>query len=222
LCDRNRLTLDVGANRGMYSAAALHFSKGVIAFEPQSHLAGLMRKCLPRTVEIMECAVSHSNGLAQLLIPIDPRYHAEARVLRTGPESSAMRSNYVMKSVPTVRLDDVIARPVGLIKIDVEGHGLAVLQGASRVISASRPNVIIELEDRHEEAALDRAREWFTNMDYEAFWVNNGRLTRVPLPDERPSAQAGAYVYNFIFMPAERAHTARSSLRAALSAVRML
>src|SRR5215813_3417886 len=129
LCDRDRWTIDIGANRGMYAAAALPFSKGVIAFEPQSHLAALMRKCLPRSVEIRECAVSHTSGPVELVVPADPRFHAEARVVRDAA-GGGRPSDHVVQSVSAVRLDDVIDRPVGLIKIDVEGHELAVLQGA--------------------------------------------------------------------------------------------
>jgi hypothetical protein len=34
LSDPNRVMLDVGSNRGLYTLAALPFSKGVMAFEP--------------------------------------------------------------------------------------------------------------------------------------------------------------------------------------------
>jgi len=221
LCDRDRWTIDIGANRGMYAAAALPFSKGVIAFEPQSHLAALMRKCLPRSVEIRECAVSHTSGPVELVVPADPRFHAEARVVRDAA-GGGRPSDHVVQSVSAVRLDDVIDRPVGLIKIDVEGHELAVLQGAGRIMATWRPNVIIELEDRHERAALERARAWFAKLQYDMFLVKRGRLIRVPSIDARQAADTETYVYNFIFMPAERGLAARSSVAAALSAVRML
>jgi FkbM family methyltransferase len=221
LCDRNRWTLDVGANRGMYAVAALPFSKGVIAFEPQPHLAALMRKCLPRTVEVIECAVSHANSPVELIVPADPRYHAEARIVR-GPSDGGAACKRLVKTVSAVRLDDFVDRPVGLVKIDVEGHELAVLDGASMTIKLWRPNVIVELEERHGQGAVDRARAWFGKMNYEIFWVRNGRLTRFESAERTRSPGAQTYIYNFIFLPSERSRTARSSLAAALSAVRML
>src|SRR5262249_2550066 len=157
LCDPARLTLDVGANRGMYSIAALRFSKGVIAFEPQPHYAKFLKTFMPKQVRIVECAVSHSAGVATLLVPSDPRYHAEARLSNEGESAADAGARFVETSVRTVPLDDVVDEPVGLIKIDVEGHELAVLEGARRVIESSRPNIIIEIEDRHQPGAVRRA-----------------------------------------------------------------
>lgn len=219
LCHPDRVMLDVGANRGMYAAAALRFSRGVIAFEPQSHLAAVMRKCLPEAVEIVECAVSESEGIADLQVPEDPRYHAEARIAAERAAPGASEQKWVTRSVRTVSLDDWVHRPVGLIKIDVEGHEMAVLRGAARIIGTWRPNIIIELEDRHGHGAFERARAWFAAIEYQAFWLDAGRLVPV-LPDAVSRRSAGGHhVYNFVFLPIERSNPPRPSLRAALSAV---
>ena len=51
--------------------------------------------------------------------------------------------------VPARRLDSIVDSEVGFIKIDVEGHEAAVLTGANRLIHKSRPNLVIEIEQRH-------------------------------------------------------------------------
>jgi len=222
LCDRGRLMLDVGANRGMYAAAALRFSKGVVAFEPQPHLAALMRKCLPGTVQIVECAVSDAAGVANLSVPIDPRYHAEARILGQNEGRERDARGGVPRQVATVSLDGAVDRPVGLIKIDVEGHEIAVLRGATGIIERFRPNVIIELEDRHRPGTVDWVWSWFAAKGYEGFRAKNGDLARVRPQSVSRSPAAGEYAYNFIFLPCERRQPVRSSLYSALSAAMAL
>lgn len=219
LCHPNRLMLDVGANRGMYAAAALRFSGGVMAFEPQPHLAALMRKCLPATIKIAECAVSDSEGTAELLVPRDPRRHPEARIADRDNPAGGDAKRWVKTSISTVSLDKAVTGPVGLIKIDVEGHEMAVLQGGAGIFARWRPNVIIELEDRHRSGAVDRAQAWFAAIGYEAFTLEGGRLVRVRQDVARADAASSGNVYNFIFLPIERSETPRPSLRAALSSV---
>jgi FkbM family methyltransferase len=48
-----------------------------------------------------------------------------------------------------VRLDDVVTEPVGFIKIDVEGHEIAVFEGAQRMLNEHKPILLIESERRH-------------------------------------------------------------------------
>src|SRR5262249_44826424 len=46
-------------------------------------------------------------------------------------------------SVPVTRLDDVVKRHVHLMKIDVEGHEMAVLDGAARLFAESPPETLV-------------------------------------------------------------------------------
>lgn len=222
LCDRDRLMLDVGANRGMYAAAALRFSKGVVAFEPQPHLAALMRKCLPNAVEVVECAVSDKTGVATLFVPLDPRGHAEARIVGGSEGSQRNEQAGVPRQVPIVSLDETVDRPVGLIKIDVEGHEIAVLRGADGIIGRFRPNVIIELEERHQPGTIDWVWNWFEAKEYDGFCAQMGGLARIAPQRVSRSPTEDEYIYNFIFLPRERQRPVRASLYSALSAVMAL
>jgi FkbM family methyltransferase len=214
LSDPNRLTLDIGANRGLYSIGAVRYSKGVVAFEPQPYFASFLRRYMPATVEVRECAVSDTTGTATLLMPADPRRHAEARLSFADDPGAA----YVPTVVSTVRIDEIINDDVGLMKIDVEGHELAVLNGASKLIDISRPNIIIEIEDRHSPGAVSRAFQWFEGKQYGGFFLKGATL----LPVNRIGPDQERWPYNFIFLPGERRPTMRPSVLAALSAVHIL
>ena len=71
-------------------------------------------------------------------------------------------------AVPCVDLDTFLSKePVGLMKIDVEGFELNVLQGAARLIASSRPVLYVE-NDR-----IDRAKnliEWLWSKQYRLWW----------------------------------------------------
>ena len=215
LSDPNRTTLDVGSNRGLYAVAALRFSKQVIAFEPQPHFASFLRQYLPPSIDVRECAVSDTAGTATLIVPADPRFHAEARLSPAGDATSGTGPNFVPIVVPTMRLEDIVQDHVGLIKIDVEGHEFAVLNGASKLIDSSRPNVIIEIENRHRPGAVSRAFQWFQAKQYRGYYLKDNALS----PAENIGEEQGQYPYNFIFLPVERPPMMRASIFAALSGV---
>ena len=48
--------------------------------------------------------------------------------------------------IQTVRLDDYDTDEVGLIKLDIQGHEYAALQGAKQTILHDHPNILIEME----------------------------------------------------------------------------
>lgn len=70
--------------------------------------------------------------------------------------------------VQCVRLDDVFgAEPVGLMKIDVEGFELLVLQGAENILAQSRPAIYVE-NDRVEKSK--ELIEWLWAHNYRLWW----------------------------------------------------
>lgn len=71
-------------------------------------------------------------------------------------------------SAPCVRLDDVLGpAPVGLLKVDVEGYELRVLQGAAVMLAAMRPVVYVE----NDRPALSPALiEYLWSQNYRLWW----------------------------------------------------
>jgi FkbM family methyltransferase len=214
LTDPKRTSLDIGANRGLYALAALHWSKKVIAFEPQPQFAAFLRRYFSGNVDVRECAVSDATGFANLLIPADPRFHAEAR-LSPPFGNPGLSGSHIPVSVSTVRLDDEIHDDVGFMKIDVEGHELSVLEGAKKLIEKCRPNIIVEIENRHRPGALADASQWFKAKGYEGFYLKKDVL----VPANAIGREQNDVPYNFIFLPNERPPTIRGSVVAALRGV---
>jgi FkbM family methyltransferase len=142
LTDRHDLALDVGANVGYYTSLLAYRAQKVLAFEPHPGLAACLRANAARwpsgRVEIEECAASDEAGLARLTEPLEFAGNSGAATLHPDAKSSAT-SNATSFQVEAVRLDDVVGdSAVGMLKVDVEGHELAVLGGLSRAFKEGR------------------------------------------------------------------------------------
>ena len=119
-----------------------------IAFEANPEVAAFARSVAARNVEVVNMALSSRAGRTTLDGPAQrqgPRRH------RAGQHrAEAIRCRARMPSrveVETRRLDDFAIANCGFIKIDVEGHEEAVLDGASALIAAQRPVLMVELNE---------------------------------------------------------------------------
>ncbi|HVX56571.1 MAG TPA: FkbM family methyltransferase [Candidatus Saccharimonadales bacterium] len=144
LVDPTDRFVDFGANIGYVSAAAVAAGAGsVLAFEPHPeifpHLARnralWVEACpgLKDRITVRQQAVSSEIGQAVLRIPESEfsRNHGVSS-LEGGPGSEDESFREIV--VPTTCLDKVVeleAQPIGVLKVDIEGHELAVF-GAGR------------------------------------------------------------------------------------------
>jgi FkbM family methyltransferase len=158
------LFLDVGANYGGHSL--LFAASGVphVAFEPNpvchdyAREAARLNGIEPR---IVQAAVGAGAGTVTLSYPeretwlgtVDADLRAE--LAQRGPLQTV--------EVAMAALDDLVGRPDArhvLLKIDVEGGELGVVQGARRLLASHRPVVLFEstpqARDRDELAAAFR------------------------------------------------------------------
>jgi hypothetical protein len=75
---------------------------------------------------------------------------------------------------------------VGLIKIDAEGHEIAVLNGAKAVIERFRPAVTVEADEhRHKPGCVGFVRQFFSDRGYAGFYLEGRKLT--PMQQFNPS-----------------------------------
>ncbi|MEV9612698.1 FkbM family methyltransferase, partial [Klebsiella pneumoniae] len=90
-------------------------------------------------------AVSNRRGEAELFV--EPGFEALASVEANHRPPAAVHGGELLR-VPTVRLDDYDKRRVGFIKIDVEGHEVAAVEGGLELIARDRPTILVEAEER--------------------------------------------------------------------------
>lgn len=208
-----RNAVDVGANRGIYTYWMGKRATRVDAFEPQPALAQYIRRARLRNVTVHEIAISDQAGIATLLIPGDDGLARLASADPSDAVSTRIESEPGLQAelgVRTGTLDSFDLADVGFLKIDVEGHELAVLRGAHDTITASRPIVFIESEARHAPGAPANVIELMLDgygyaraafvcrwelVDIERFDVQRNQIGLLP------NFMSPAYVSNFVFWP---------------------
>lgn len=209
MCEKHALAIDVGANYGIYSYFMSRHSAGVVAFEPVPECARFIRSALPG-VRLVEGAASDRAGTATLWIPVEPDAISSPTLEHfNGLGASRMRSLVVQLET----LDSLNLRPVGLIKIDVEGHELSVLRGALGTIERDHPTILVEAEERHRPGAVASVQDLLSSLGYRGFFLFRDRLESIEIFDCQihqdvtvlglASANL-AYVNNFIFVHRDR------------------
>ena len=203
LVDPHRAALDIGANRGIWAHEMGRLTSAVLAFEPNPKLFTFLKRAARKPVLCRPEALSDHNGEAELLVPgVKGRYSNQGASLNPDKVGDAA---HLRVTVTTATLDSLDPPPVGFMKVDVEGHERAVLEGARGVISRDRPAMIVEIEERHTGRDLDGELDFVESLGYHTLVIAGGRLierTRFDVDrDHRALAGKPGYANNFVFLP---------------------
>jgi FkbM family methyltransferase len=158
------LFVDVGANVGSYTLLASGaVGAKSIAFEPVPTTVNRLRSNVAANgidalVEIRPICVGAKEGIARFTTDADATNHVLA-------QPNAERS-YI--EVPVGRLDAEIASPPSLIKIDAEGTDNVVLDGATGILSSTRPMAIL-IEDINSDNRRKLEALGFYECSYDPF-----------------------------------------------------
>jgi FkbM family methyltransferase len=176
------LVVDIGTNMGQYASRMAEivgpYGK-VISFEAVPLTYQLARRILRRfrNVELHNLALSGAPGRVRMGLFVD----AQGKV-RTGLSSvieTAVLSNpSSFIEVSASPLDTEVKgrdRTISLIKCDVEGHEMEVLQGAIQVLTEDRPLVLCETNA----SSLDRMQHFLRPLEYQVLQLGRDRLEAV-------------------------------------------
>lgn len=168
--EEGEIIFDIGANAGDYALSmAAAGAEEVAAFEPNSaafeklvknvEINGLIDSIRP-----YELALSDTSGTTTMYItfPHDGRSSFYPSEAERGP-SRITRTVTVKETTMDEIVDNRAAKPPNRVKIDVEGHGLAVVEGGVNVIEEYQPVVYYE---PHGQGTLEQVREFFKSMGY--------------------------------------------------------
>ncbi len=204
--DPSKEAADIGASDGWYTYHLLPHVRRVHAFEPQLERARkLAHELRTAPVHVEQVALSDRPGTATLRVPrgVHQRSTIEAdNALEDAGEVETF--DVAMRTLDSYRLG-----ALGFVKIDVEGHELAVLQGATETLARCRPVILVEVEERHKHGAVEAVRALLAPLGYRGHFFLEGRL----VPIERFDAalhqdpknldgarRLGVYANNFLYL----------------------
>lgn len=222
LSRRKGVAVDAGANKGVYLFhMSRHFDR-VVAFEPLPEMAAYLSKAAPGNARVEGVALSSAAGRAHLCLPHGFNELGSLEPREVWSESSAI-DDY---DVALATLDSYALRDVALIKIDVEGHELAVLEGARETIARFKPSLLVEIEDRHHAGAIARCRALLEGWGYAGYFLDGlavRAMSEFDLErDQNPaqivnSVKCGRYINNFMFFERREAAERVGAIEMALS-----
>ncbi|WP_372367624.1 FkbM family methyltransferase [Candidatus Uabimicrobium sp. HlEnr_7] len=159
LCKKREVAIDIGANEGLYSYRMSNFFNKVYAFEINDSIVQDLRECSAKNIKIITVGLSSVTKQSTLFIPIQNKLELNGWAsLYKNPQFTKYRE----KKISITTLDSFCIKNVSLIKIDVEGHELEVIQGALETIKKYRPIIIAEIWQKN----MVEIQKMFTNLDY--------------------------------------------------------
>jgi len=213
--------LDIGAHVGNVAAyfATVVGPRGFVhAFEPNLLLEqrlSLIARRYPN-ISYHPYGLSNAERSAELHIPYKGDQLVHSMGLLVVPRSRTQHRHYSFP-ISLKRLDDIIGTAdtcAALIKCDVEGHELEVLEGAMQTLSSYLPALLIEIEQRHQDRDIQQVFDFIRRLGYVGFGIRKGALVDVETfdvdrdqlsllgsnPADLPPAE---YVNNFLFVEAK-------------------
>jgi FkbM family methyltransferase len=196
LVDPGDLVVDAGANIGYLTSLAMARSGAggtVVAYEPHPAVFELLERNASiwrlrsglAQLELRRVALSDRTGDGRLVAGSTLQTNMG---LATLEESDTARADDLV-SVELRTLDDEIGdRSVGLLKIDVEGHELQVLRGATRLLEQG---LIRDVIFEHHAPYPDAATEIVEGAGYAVFSLHNDLLGLYVTPPSHHGRQSG-------------------------------
>jgi len=181
------LAIDVGANTGTYIKSIIETGASCLAIECNPSLCKVLKKRFAGNsmVRIKSVALSNSAGFAWLNIPeiCGQEQDGYSSIQLDFGDVEHVKRVLVRKK----RLDSIAPLGTNLVKIDVEGHELAVIEGAHHTLINAKPYLLIECENRHRDNAISSIRDLLTKYGYTGYFYHRKRLH--PIARFHPSLQ---------------------------------
>lgn len=183
------LCWDVGAHFGYHSLSFASLGARVVAFEPNpENAARLNLNCernpsLAEKIRLRREALTDHDGIVSFLLSNDLSGPSSGSHLAaaTKPLDSSVYRNFQSVQIPARRVDSLISEgeeSPSIMKIDVEGAELLLLQGARELLQSKKPLLLIEV---HHIKLMFHLRPFLESYHYKM------RLAEGPGVDDCPS-----------------------------------
>jgi FkbM family methyltransferase len=203
LVDPKRAAVDAGVYLGFYSRKLSELTDAVFGFEPHEDTYAAAIRYLPQRVQLRQMALSDQDGSVTLRVPVTPVDIGQTALSTCSDTNDLGGLPSRSITVPRRRLDSLNLPPVGFIKIDVEGYEEFVIRGAMGLLQRDKPNLLIEIEERHNKAGYARICTVLGDLGYRPFYLQNDKFHQLEPGFDIQTLQSepSRYTNNFFFLP---------------------
>jgi|TARA_B110001454_G_C12698186_1_gene425384 FkbM family methyltransferase len=184
LVDPETASIDIGVYRGVYSYHLLKYSKFVYAFEANRLLFEKLTNGFKKysNIKLENLAISSSSGKDTLKIPLrneNIKHSDYEELYQLGTATIHQDNDLNNQKFHTIEVNKInldsynFNHRIGFIKIDVEGHELEIINGARALISKYKPNMMLEIEQRHTGLNNIKIINEVKKLGYECFILND-------------------------------------------------
>ena len=157
--------VDVGSWYGPWARRLARRADRVLAIEP-TPVHEVLQRTLPAGVEVIAAAASDHSGVGEMWLS------TEGGAVQGVSSLHKRDIHHVPTKVQLVTIDSLGLKNVTFMKIDVEGHEIAALQGAADTIKRDRPRLFVEVEQRVQ--PVSQVTDLLAAWGYQG-WVRPGR-----------------------------------------------
>jgi FkbM family methyltransferase len=146
--------IDCGASMGSHtiSLASLCGESGsVFSLEPQSFAFSQLQVNLSLN-NIINCTPYKLAASDESYVPVGMQFmdywgdRSDVHVNSGGHSIADFKREVISDMALTIRLDDIVQRPIQFIKMDIQGFELRAIRGATKIIKDSKPIIFFECE----------------------------------------------------------------------------
>jgi FkbM family methyltransferase len=180
---------DIGANVGWYTRVLSELVGGkgrVFSIEPIPETFELLSFCVRRlrltNVTLFNCAGSDREGKSLMRVPQydtgGENFYQATLVSADAPRERSQRYEVTCRSLDS--LLGGVSGGISFVKCDVEGHELAVIRGAGKLIADFKPALLVEVSGNPDDGSSDAAAlfELLEKQEYRAWLLDRGRIRR--------------------------------------------
>jgi FkbM family methyltransferase len=180
--------IDIGANIGNHSLHFADFYEQVYAFEPYPKTYKLLEinAQLVRNLKTFNLGLSCSR--ASVCFDVNPRNFGGSSIQMDNSNINSVGDRVVIEVDRLDSIPEIKSVKIGLVKIDVEGHELQVLEGALQTIAKNRPVILFEQHPKDFLNGTSNVIQILKTLGYETFatiqrfpTVGGPRIFRLPM-----------------------------------------
>jgi len=194
--------LDIGAAVGMYTTYWAQKAARVHSYEAVPAVFKQLEKVRERfeNVSVYNLAVGAEPG--------ETTFYVDDKRLSNSGFTDLVGGHPIEVEVTTI--DEQNISDVGFIKVDVEGHELAVLNGGLKTIERDRPVCMVEVYPKFNQGPVSDTFDFFVERDYNMYYnvrgvglqELNGTTDGVNISSDEAMIQQ--HDGDFLFVPKER------------------